>query len=38
MVKGWDTVRLGFLKLLRMKANIPNAKEALGVYENKKRE
>ena len=32
MAKGWDTVRLGFLKHLRMRANIPNAKEDLGMY------
>lgn len=36
MVKGWDTVRLGFLKHLRMRANIRIAKEALGVYEHEK--
>lgn len=38
MVKGWVTVRLGFLKHLRMRANILIAKEALGAYEYRKRE
>ncbi len=37
MVKGWDTARLGFLMLLRTKANIPIAKEALGAYEHENR-
>lgn len=37
MVKGWDTVRLGFQKLLRTRASILNAKEALGMYDKKNR-